>query len=122
LIYDEQTKILFSSDMFNYGIARSDQEEWIIKQNDPNITKGVVRSFLLNTRYWWLEGAKTRLLRDNIRKVYDTYDIDMIAPGYGKIFQGKDLVKQQFELLDDILNDLDVSNTEAKYVPRNYMR
>lgn len=121
-IYDEQTKILFSSDMFNYGIARSDQEEWIIKQNDPNITKGVVRSFLLNTRYWWLEGAKTRLLRDNIRKVYDTYDIDMIAPGYGKIFQGKDLVKQQFELLDDILNDLDVSNTEAKYVPRNYMR
>ena len=121
-IYDEQTKILFSSDMFNYGIARSDQEEWIIKQNDPNITKGLVRSFLLNTRYWWLEGAKTRLLRDNIRKVYDTYDIDMIAPGYGKIFQGKDLVKQQFELLDDILNDLDVSNTEAKYVPRNYMR
>jgi len=121
-IYDEQTKILFSSDMFNYGIARSDQEEWIIKQNDPNITKGIVRSFLLNTRYWWLEGAKTRLLRDNIRKVYDTYDIDMIAPGYGKIFQGKDLVKQQFELLDDILNDLDVSNTEAKYVPRNYMR
>ena len=121
-IYDEQTKILFSSDMFNYGIARSDQEEWIIKQNDPNITKGVVRSFLLNTRYWWLEGAKTRLLRDNIRKVYDTYDIDMIAPGYGKIFQGKELVKQQFELLDDILNDLDVSNTEAKYVPRNYMR
>ncbi|MAV98673.1 MAG: MBL fold metallo-hydrolase [Rhizobiales bacterium] len=121
-IYDEQTKILFSSDMFNYGIARSDQEEWIIKQNDPNITKGVVRSFLLNTRYWWLEGAKTRLLRDNIRKVYDTYDIEIIAPGYGKIFQGKDLVKQQFELLDDILNDLDVSNTEAKYVPRNYMR
>ena len=46
----------------------------------------------------------------------------MIAPGYGKIFQGKDLVKQQFDLLDDILNDLDVSNTEAKYVPRNYMR
>lgn len=121
-IYDEQTKILFSSDMFNYGIARSDQEEWIIKKNDPNITKGVVRSFLLNTRYWWLEGAKTRLLRDNIRKVYDTYDIEIIAPGYGKIFQGKDLVKQQFELLDDILNDLDVSNTEAKYVPRNYMR
>ena len=121
-IYDEQTKILFSSDMFNYGIARSNQEEWIIAQNDPNITKGLVRSFLLNTRYWWLEGAKTRLLRDNIRKVYDSYDINMIAPGYGKIFQGKDLVKQQFDLLDDILNDLDVSNTEAKYVPRNYMR
>ena len=76
----------------------------------------------LNTRYWWLEGAKTRLLRENIKKVFNSYDIETIAPGYGKIFQGKDLVKKQFNFLDEILLELDKSNSIAQYVPRNHVR
>ena len=69
-----------------------------------------------------LEGAKTRLLRDNIKKVYDSYDIETLAPGYGKIFKGKKLVQKQFELLDNILDELDISKTKAHYVARNQMR
>ena len=121
-IYDESTKILYSSDMFNYGIANSDNEDWVIDYEDEMINSNFIKSFLLNTRYWWLEGAKTRLLRDNIKKVFNSYDIETIAPGYGKIFQGKDLVKKQFNFLDEILLELDKSNSIAQYVPRNFMR
>ena len=63
-IYDKSTKILYSSDMFNYGIAETNSEEWIINSIDNEISSSFIKSFLLNTRYWWLEGAKTRLLRE----------------------------------------------------------
>ena len=121
-IYDEKTKILFSSDMFNYGIAEKNTEDWIITNPEEEFSVSYIKSFLLNTRYWWLEGAKTRLLRDNIKKVYDSYDIETLAPGYGKIFKGKKLVQKQFELLDNILDDLDITKTKAHYVARNQMR
>ena len=121
-IYDEKTKILFSSDMFNYGIAEKSTEDWIITNPEEEFSISYIKSFLLNTRYWWLEGAKTRLLRDNIKKVYDSYDIETLAPGYGKIFKGKKLVQKQFELLDNILDELDISKTKAHYVARNQMR
>jgi len=121
-IYDKSTKILYSSDMFNYGIAETNSEEWIINSIDNEISSSFIKSFLLNTRYWWLEGAKTRLLRENIKKVFNSYDIETIAPGYGKIFQGKDLVMKQFNFLDEILLELDKSNSIAQYVPRNHVR
>ena len=121
-IYDEKTKILFSSDMFNYGIAEKNTEDWIITNPEEEFSSSYIKSFLLNTRYWWLEGAKTRILRDNIKKVYDSYDIETLAPGYGKIFKGKKLVQKQFELLDNILDELDITKTKAHYVARNQMR
>tara|TARA_Y100000590_G_scaffold17848_2_gene21323 strand:+ start:7730 stop:8593 length:864 start_codon:yes stop_codon:yes gene_type:complete len=121
-IYDEASKILFSSDMFNYGIAKKNDEDWSIDKVDDTISTDFIKSFLLNTRYWWLEGAKTRVLRDNIKKYYESYDIETIAPGYGKIFKGKELVKKQFEFLDRILLELDKSKVLAQYVPRNLMR
>ena len=77
---------------------------------------------MLNTRYWWLEGAKTNLLRKNINHIFDKYDIKTIAPGYGKLFRGKDLVEKQFVKLDAILAEFDVSNTKAYYVSRNHLR
>lgn len=121
-IYDEKTKILFSSDMFNYGIAEKNTEDWIITNPEEEFSSSYIKSFLLNTRYWWLEGAKTRILRDNIKKVFDSYDIETLAPGYGKIFKGKKLVQKQFELLDNILDELDITKTKAHYVARNQMR
>ena len=54
--------------------------------------------------------------------VYDSYDIETLAPGYGKIFKGKKLVQKQFELLDNILDELDITKTKAHYVARNQMR
>ena len=54
--------------------------------------------------------------------MFNSYDIETIAPGYGKIFQGKDLVEKQFNFLDEILLELDKSNSIAQYVPRNHVR
>ena len=121
-VYDKISKTLFTSDMFTYGLSGKPDDRWILKKENQVCDNQFIKSFMLNTRYWWLEGAKTNLLRKNIQRVFEKYDIATIAPGYGKLFQGKELVEKQFIKLDTILSEFDVSNTKAYYISRNHLR
>ena len=121
-VYDKMSKTLFTSDMFTYGLSDKPDDKWILEKDDRFCDNQFIKSFMLNTRYWWLEGAKTNLLRKNIRYIYEKYNITTIAPGYGKLFQGKELVEKQFVKLDTILSEFDVSNTKAYYISRNHLR
>ncbi len=92
-LYDRATRTLFSSDMFTHVWRDTDKGPWIVTEadNDPTSLRDV-RSFMLNTRYWWLEGAPTDSIRRGIGNVFDTYDIETIAPGYGCILRGRSVV------------------------------
>ena len=121
-VYDKMSKTLFTSDMFTYGVSSNPVDTWILEKDDFFCESQFIKSFMLNTRYWWLEGAKTNLLRKNINHIFEKYDIKTLAPGYGKLFCGKDLVEKQFVKLDAILAEFDVSNAKAYYVSRNHLR
>ena len=121
-VYDKLSKTLFTSDMFTYALSDNKDGPWILQEDDLRCERQFIKSFMLNTRYWWLEGAKTRLLRENIRRVFNEYDITTIAPGYGKIFRGRELVAKQFSKLDTILAELDFSKIKAQYIARNHLR
>ena len=121
-VYDKVSKTLFTSDMFTYALSDNENGPWIIEKGELACESQFIKSFMLNTRYWWLEGAKTRILRNNVRDIFKKYDITTIAPGYGKIFRGRELVIEQFNKLDEILNELDFSKTKAHYIARNYLR
>jgi hypothetical protein len=81
-----------------------------------------LRSFLLNTRYWWLEGAPTDSIRRGIADVFDKYDIETIAPGYGCILRGRNVVARHYRMLDEILKRLDQSVAVSRYVGRDEER
>src|SRR3954447_13013016 len=59
-LYDRATRTLFSSDLFTHLWRATATGRWVVTDadNDPTTT-GDIRSFMLNTRYWWLEGAPT---------------------------------------------------------------
>ena len=120
-IFDHGTKTLFSSDMFSHISQKRLDGPWI-SDKDELTTTSFVRSFLLNTRYWWLEGVDTGPLREGITEVFNKFDIHTIAPGYGTILTGKEQVEKQFNILDEVLRDLDSSVDKASYVPRNLER
>jgi hypothetical protein len=81
-----------------------------------------VRSFLLNTRYWWLEGGKTTELRRKLAAIFEKYPIETIAPGYGRILRGRALVERQYAMFDEVLGRLNESAVTAKYVDRDELR
>ena len=120
-IYDEATRTLFSSDMFSHVWGDDPEGPWSVEE-DSVTTPEFVRSFLLNTRYWWLEGVDTGHVRKGIADVFEKYDIENLAPGYGAILMGRELVERQFSVLDEVLRDLDRSVVDPRYVPRDMER
>ena len=121
-MYDRETKTLFTSDMFSHVWRESPQGPWFVDEgNDPSSFEHV-RSFLLNTRYWWMEGINATPLRRAVAKVFDSYDIETLAPGYGAIIRGRDQVAKQFKIFDDVLATFDKGVTESVYVDRDLER
>ena len=122
-LYDRATRTLFSSDMFTHVWRDAETGPWIVTEadNDPTSARDI-RSFMLNTRYWWLEGAPTDSIRRGIGNVFDTYDIETIAPGYGCILRGRNVVERHYRMLDEILKACDKSVAVSRYVTRDEER
>jgi hypothetical protein len=121
-IYDGTTRTLFTSDSFSHEWSQTPEGPWTTSAADNTTTPDHIRSFLLNTRYWWLEGGETESLRSKIRDVFERYDIETIAPGYGRVLRGRDLVVRQFAMFDEVLQRLDRSNVSPNYVDRDELR
>ena len=121
-LYDRATRTLFSSDMFTH-VWRTDADgPWIVNEEDDATSARALRSFLLNTRYWWLEGAPTDSIRRGILDVFDKCDVETIAPGYGCILHGRKVVARHVAMLDEILKGLDKSVAVSRYVSRDEER
>lgn len=121
-IYDPATRTLFTSDSFSHEWSPSPHGPWDTWASDNTTDAAHIRSFLLNTRYWWLEGGDTASLRRKIAGVIERYDIENIAPGYGRVLRGRDLVERQFAMFDEVLAGLDRSAVRARYVDRDELR
>ena len=122
-LYDRATRTLFSSDMFTHVWRDGETGPWIVTDADNDATSlRHVRSFMLNTRYWWLEGAPTDTIRRGIGTVFDKYDIETIAPGYGCILRGRSVVARHYQMLDEFLRACDKSVAVSRYVTRDEER
>ena len=122
-LYDRNTRTLFSSDMLTHTWRDSQKGPWIVTEADNDATSTAdVRSFMLNTRYWWLEGAPTDSIRRGIGNVFDKYDVETIAPGYGCILSGRDVVQRHYRMLDEFLKASDKSRMVSRYVTRDEER
>jgi flavorubredoxin len=122
-LYDRATRTLFSSDMFTHVWRATRNGPWIVTEADESsASPRDMRSFLLNTRYWWLEGAATDSIRRAVSDVFDKYDVETIAPGYGCILHGRNVVARHYQMLDEILKACDKSAVVARYVTRDEER
>jgi hypothetical protein len=54
--------------------------------------------------------------------VFDTYDIETIAPGYGCILRGRNVVERHYRMLDEFLKACDKSRMVSRYVTRDEER
>ncbi len=122
-LYDRATRTLFTSDLFTHVWRTTAVGPWIVAGTDDDLTAPrELRSFMLNTRYWWLEGAPTDSIRRGIAAVFDKFDVETIAPGYGCILHGRGVVARHYRMLDDFLKACDKSVAVSRYVSRDEER
>ncbi|MFL2931657.1 MAG: hypothetical protein ACJZ47_02490 [bacterium] len=121
-VYDETTKTLFTSDTFAQFSQENPEGPWIIEENKKSNSYNFTKSFLLNSRYWWIEGANTLPLIKDINEIFKNFEVQTIAPGYGSIINGKKLVNEEFSTLIQILEDMDQEKTDPSYIHRDIER
>ena len=121
-LYDRTTRTLFSSDLFTHVWRAHAHGPWIVTEANDITSERELRSFMLNTRYWWLEGAPTDAIRRGIDEVFSKHDVETIAPGYGCILFGRKVVARHVRMLDEILKGLDKRVAVSRYVSRDEER
>lgn len=105
-IYDPETLTLFTSDAFSHAVRPTADGPWVVTSEDDTTTVDVMRDHLLTTRYWWLPDAYVGDLRRSLADVFERYEIETIAPSFGCILSGADVVRRHYEMLDGIIEEV----------------
>jgi flavorubredoxin len=104
-VYDAKSRTLFTSDAFSHVLAWEPGQR-IVTTTDDTTSPAIVREHLM-TKFDWLLGAETGPLRRHLREIRRRWPIDIVAPGYGCVIVGAQLVERHFEMMDSALEELD---------------
>jgi hypothetical protein len=103
-LYDESTRTMFTADVFTWVWRTEDEGPWVVTDLDEDTTTvEAVEYGLFENRFWWLPGAETTRIRRALANVFETYEIESIAPDYGCALTGSQVVSRHYQLLDDAL-------------------
>lgn len=105
-MYDAATRTLFTSDAFTHMRRGDDRGPWVVDSTRDGISAEALRAHLLATKFWWLQGARTEPIRRGLRAIFEERDIEVVAPSFGCILVGRDVVRQHYELLQAVLEGL----------------
>ena len=102
-VYDEQSKTMFTSDLFGHVSVGSPADRPVVDSlDDDHTTYEQVRDHTL-MRYHWLPMATTEPLIAWLEKIFDTYEINVIAPTSGCVLVGALVVRKHYELMVELL-------------------
>jgi hypothetical protein len=100
--YDSVTRTLFTADAFSHALLSASDGPMILSERDDEVTPRVVREHLL-TKFEWLAGADRAPIVAALRSVFASYDIETVAPAYGRVIHGRSVVARHQAMLADVL-------------------
>ena len=105
-LHDGATGTLFTSDAFTHVLRPRPDSPWTVTADDDPTTPAGLRELLLGGRFWWLDGARTGELVADLDRIAAGYDIVRIAPAYGRVLEGRAVVRRHLGLVRDALTEL----------------
>jgi flavorubredoxin len=100
--YHRPSKTLFSTDVFGHTSTASAGPRVIDDATEDPSTVESVRHHLL-AKYFWLPRANQRAVLENLRRVFEDRDIEVIAPSRGLVLRGKQTVSRHYDLLREAI-------------------
>lgn len=110
-VYDHETRTMLTSDAFTHVLA-GDPGRRVVTAGDDDTTQAEVQEHL-RRKFDWLEGAETEPIRRFLAKTFDEYDIEHIAPTFGCVLSGRDVVARHYTMIDEALRSLGAKPAEA---------
>jgi hypothetical protein len=106
-IYDERTRTLFTSEYFGYTMRPGAAGPWTVTDTADAPAPDALAGFLRDgNRTWWLAGADGERLASWVAETFASRPVDCIAPAFGAIFRGREVVERQAELMQQALRGL----------------
>jgi flavorubredoxin len=103
-LYDRVTRTLFTSDAFSHVSRSTAEGPWVINEiGDDDMATTDIRAYLRDGRFWWVEEAETSSIQEAIGATFRKSGVDVIAPAFGCILAGHDIVRRHRQMMDDIL-------------------
>jgi len=106
-LYYVETRTLMTSDMFGHVLMGAPEESLIVDESRDDTTVSDVQAHLL-AKFEWLAFADTKPLRAGLKQIFSEREIDTVAPGFGKILRGRNVVQRHYELVDTALERMGV--------------
>ena len=106
-VYDETTRTLFTSDSFSHNLMERPDDPWTVDAGNDTATYEQVRDHLV-TKLEWLAAAHTEKIREQIADVFAAHDVETIAPQFGRIIRGRDVVARHRDLVLAALEEVGV--------------
>lgn len=107
-VYDQATKILYSSDWFGHTSVPQGIPSVVIDDLEADRTTYEGARDAVLSKYWWLPLAQTGAMIAFLRETFETYDIETIAPTHGCILTGKPVVNRHLDFMIRLLSEVGV--------------
>jgi flavorubredoxin len=105
--YDAATRTLFTSDAFGHNLMQREDDPWIVDAGNDTVSYEQVRDHLL-AKFDWLAAAHTEVIREQLSEVFATHDVETIAPQFGRLIRGRDVVARHRDLVLAALEEVGV--------------
>jgi hypothetical protein len=104
-LYDEETQTLFTAELFGHTSRPEPLGPWAISTTSEDETSEATLAAYLrgSNRFWWLAGADAGRLVAWLQGVFAAHVVERIAPGFGCVLRGRDVVDRQLQLLSEAL-------------------
>lgn len=104
--YDEQTRTLFTGDAFTHVWSSEENGPWLI-DNEATRVGGMaaneIREHML-MRFWWTAKAPSlKRIREGLAALFEGLQIETIAPAYGGIIYGRQMVAHHYSAMQEAL-------------------
>jgi flavorubredoxin len=101
--YDAETKTMFTSDSFTHVVrTKQDVRPLVDSVELDGSTVEDARGHMWATLSW-LPGAVTTPIAESLTRLFDTHEVDTIAPARGCVLQGRGVVDRHLEMVMSVL-------------------
>lgn len=105
--FDAATGTLFTSDAFGHSLMAAPDDPWTVDASNDTTTYEQVRDHLL-AKFDWLGEAHTELIRQQLTGIFAAYDVETIAPQFGRIIRGRETVARHRDFVLAALEEVGI--------------
>lgn len=102
--YDPVSRTLFTSDSFTYAGWDAPDGDVLLTADEPP-SPDEVRASLL-AKFFYFGQARTGPIADDLRTIFERWEVELIAPVHGRVIAGRDTVARHVDVLERVLREV----------------